>query len=232
MVENNSEVTKQHPNPEELTYREGVQRGSDSNFASVDRRFDQFDRTLKEFVSRAEEKAQTANDALQALLEANLTTIIKVTDQGLENTREAMRHVETRIGHAREIASAAVDNVDNRALLRQSATTEILEARVVALTEISELRAEVNRMAIGKAEQTLERRLDAISEFNSVATNNEKNYVTRSVLDAQLERITSQTGKLQSYVSIMQSKLFIGGLALLFLQIVAQIVMYRYGHGG
>lgn len=213
------------PTGEERTYREGVQRYSDANFTQIDKRFDAFKETLSEFVERAEDKAQMANDALQRLLQNNIDTMIKLTDQGLASTQAAIAHVEAKIGLIVNNTAEKVDNVDARADQRSSASTELLAARLVSLTEITELRAEINRMSIERTEKALERRIDNASNIE-----NSSYYVTKPTFDARLDQFASETSSLQANISSLQAKFLVAAVGLVGIALIGEWVLFRVMH--
>jgi hypothetical protein len=178
-----------------------------------------------EDVLAAREEAQTANNALQRLLEAAMESNIRLADIRFSSQESAISKTETAIATAmnsaqtavvaaRNSASAALTEVDAKSQMRHdaaiaavAATEEKVSERLQALQQLIDLRARMNEDAVAKANDANEKRFEAVNEFRGQQTDLIRNFVTLPVLDARMLQISAQADTLDRQLRIDTSAL-------------------------
>ena len=173
-----------------------------------------------EDVRSAREEAQTANNALQRLLEAAMESNIRVADIRFASQESAISKTETAIATAtnaaqtavvaaRNSASASLTEVDEKSKMRHEAaiaavasTEQKVSERLQALQQLIDLRARMNEDAVSKANDANEKRFESVNEFRGQQTDLIRNFVTIPVLDARMLQITAQADTLDRQLRI------------------------------
>lgn len=191
------------PDGEENTHRVWSHLHTATLFTNVETRINALTITVAESVQSARIEAQTANNALQCLLEAAMASSTKLSDVRFASQENAIGKTETAINAAKAAASAALTEVDIKSQMRNSAANSVsggvelkIENRLTSLEKLSDLRAQMNGVAVEKANEANEKRFEAVNEFRTTLSDQARSFVTVPVLEARAGQLSEQISAL------------------------------------
>lgn len=238
--------------PEAAAWRDGFQAWLDARFDALDTIIEAQQADLTLAILRGDEKAQSANDALQRLLESHMQATEAMAKERSEAKLAAISELKVMLHSS---AAQAVEAVEGRSLMRYDSavafakgSSDKSDARIESLQRMIEVRSQMNDVAIGKAESANEKRFEAVNEFRQTLSDQAQNFVTRTMLDGRFQQITAMqtssddrsregvdrnrqsVGELSARVSSMEGKVYIGGAGVVVIVAILQLVINLLRH--
>jgi hypothetical protein len=206
---------------------------AESHFQFIRTQIAALTEALAQSVNGARLEAQTANDALQKLLEASMAASTKLQDVRFSGQEMAISKTETAISVAKDStgtalmaamasATAAVKEIDTKSQMRHETAIAAVNAldtkffdRLGAQQALIDLRAKMNDIAIDKANEANEKRFASVNEFRTTLSDQAREFITTPVLTARTGQLSSQLEALdrQSRLSFEGVQNTMNGLA-------------------
>lgn len=187
------------PDGEENTHRVWSNLHTTTLFGHVETRINALTITVAESVQSARIEAQTANNALQCLLEAAMASSTKLSDVRFTSQEIAIGKTETAISAAKAAALAALGEVDTKAQMRNHSASDVavgveqkLTNRLNSMEQLNDLRAKMNDIAVEKATQANEKRFEVINGVRGTIADQARTFVTVPVLEARTGQLAEQ----------------------------------------
>jgi hypothetical protein len=181
-----------------------------NHFAFISKQLSSLTVSVTEAVNGARLEAQTANNALQVLLESAMAASTKLADVRFAAQEVAITKTETAIDIAKQgteramqtalnAANTAVKDVDTKsqmrhdaALQRMSAVDQEFNNRLRSQGELIDLRAKMSDIAVEKANDATEKRFDGVNEFRQTLSDQARDFVSTPILTARTDQLSAQ----------------------------------------
>lgn len=184
---------------EEATYREAVKSIRETTVGILEQRFHSLELRLKDHVEAlthavqsARVEAQTANDTLQRLLEAQTASGVKLSDVRFEAQQTAIIRTEAAVKTASEAGNLAIEAARVSAAAALQEVNLKSEMRSDASNKLIDLRARMNEIAVEKATEANEKRFESVNEFRSTLSDQARDFVTSSMLASRTAQLEAQ----------------------------------------